>query len=228
MDLKEAAYRAHAMSAGYARRVDEALALIDQGLALCRAPYVACSFGKDSAVLLDLVMRRAPDIEARFIRWPETEHLGNYSEVIEAWRARGARIHILDLWRASLDEKVGDRWKMLRDTADGVFIGLRAEESLARRTTLLVHGTLFHSKEGHYRISPLAWWRTRDIAAYVVTHDLPTLTPYKRHGFSERTSSRIPRASVRGDLLRQIRSEDPQAWAGLVALYPEVEVWANL
>lgn len=230
MDIKEAAYRARSLTAAYSRRIDEALAIIDRALDLCEAPYVACSFGKDSAVLLDLVRRRVPDIEARFIRWPETEYLGNYDEVIQAWRDRGANIVILDLQRASLDEKVSGRWKMLREMTptDGVFIGLRAEESVARRTTLMVHGTLFQSKDGYRRISPLAWWRTIDVAAYITEHDLPTLDTYRQRGFSERTASRIPRAEVRGERLRQIRADDPQAWLGLVQIYPEVEEWVNL
>lgn len=230
MGIKEAAYRAHALSSAYRRRIDEALALIDRAFTECSAPYVACSFGKDSAVLLDLVRRRAPDIEARFIRWPETEHLGNYDDVIQAWRERGANIRILDLQRRSLDEKVAGRWKMLRDLTptDGVFIGLRSEESRARRTTLMTHGTLYRYKDGYRRISPIAWWRTIDIAAYITQHDLPTLDAYKERGFAERTASRIPRAEVRGEKLRQIRADDPQAWASLLQIYPEVSEWVNL
>lgn len=229
MDIKEAAYIAHAMTSAYSQKEKEALSIINKALDICSAPYIASSFGKDSAVLIDLVRRRAPDTEIRFIRWPETSHLGNYDEVIQAWKERGANIKILDLQRASLSEKVAGRWEMLRDMTptDGVFIGLRSEESSARRATLSIHGSIYRYKDGYHRISPLAWWRTIDIAAYITQHDLPTLDAYKERGFSERTASRIPRESVRGDVLRRIKATDATAWAGLLQIYPDAEEWIN-
>lgn len=229
-NLTRAGYLAHGRGAAHQRRIAEALALIDRALDVCQSVYVACSFGKDSAVLLDLVMRRVPDIEARFIRWPETEYLGNYAEVIQQWEARGANIRILDLRRDTLDDTVADRWRWLRELAptDGVFLGLRADESHARRMSLTVHGVFYRLKEGYWRISPLAWWTTADVAAYVMMHGLPTLDAYKARGFSERTASRIPRKGVRGKMLRQIKLEDPAAWEGLRRIYPDVEDWVDV
>lgn len=225
--LTKAASIAHTLSAQYQRRLAEAQEIIRKGLASCD-PYVACSFGKDSAVILHMAMQERPDIEARFIRWPETDHLGNYDEVISMWEAIGARIKTLHLSRASLDEKVSGRWDALRDGAAGVIIGLRASESKARRTTLGIHGTVFRSKSGVWRISPLAWWTTQDVAAYIMQHNLPTLDTYKKHGFGARTASRIPRQQVRGEVLRRIKQENPAAFSSILEIYPDAAEWVYL
>ena len=142
--IETAALVAHSRSVAYQRRIGEAQDIIHAGLAACHAPYLACSFGKDSAVMLDLVRTIRPGIQARFIRWPETDLLANFSEIIEQWQDRGANIAILDLTRETLDEKVPGRWNTLRDLApsDGVFMGLRAQEGLSRLMTLRAHGVI--------------------------------------------------------------------------------------
>lgn len=220
-------YRLHARLPVFRRRLEAAHKIIRQGLATCERPFVACSFGKDSAVLLDLVRQHRPGIEARFLRWPETELLGNYDEAADAWRARGANIAILDLSRATLDEAVPDRWQRLNALApaDGSFVGLRAEESRVRKMRLGRDGPVAHVRStGMWRICPLARWRTEDVAAYVVSRDLPTLEAYHRKGFEARTSSRVPRDqhSIRREALFDLRQHNPAAWAQLAQLYPEV------
>lgn len=217
----------HARLPIFSRRVNEAQSIVEQTLEMCRAPFVACSFGKDSAALLHLVMQARPEIEARFIRWPETHLLDDYDHVIAAWREMGARITILDLTRATLDERTPGRWDALRDVAamDGQFVGLRADESKARSITLGVHGKLYRTAAGYWRSCPLASWSTADVAAYIVKHDVPTLRTYVKHGFESRTSSRIPRAahSIREQALQRLREDDPAAYQMLRVMFPEMD-----
>lgn len=214
----------------YRRRLVQAMAVIEEGLARCDRPYVACSFGKDSAVVLHMVRQFMPDVQARFISWPETELLGDYERVMNEWRALGADIRVLHLTRKTLDEKVADRWLQLHaiEPADGYFSGMRKEESRARRVILNSQGAVAYIKQSDtVRICPIADWKTEDVAAYVVEHDLPTLKAYQDHGFEARTASRVPRAafSIREQALEQLRQDDPAAYRQLERMYPEVAQW---
>jgi 3'-phosphoadenosine 5'-phosphosulfate sulfotransferase (PAPS reductase)/FAD synthetase len=211
----------------YKRKIEKAVEIIREGLEICKNPYVACSFGKDSSVLLHMVMQIDPKIEARFIAWPESELIHNFSEVINQWLLLGANIKRLDLNRSSLDDKVADRFDILSNMSesDGSFVGLRADESKGRRITLVKDGVIYKNKQGFYRICPLAWFSTEDIAAYIYQHNLPTLKIYKDGGFNLRTTSRIPRPNfgIREEMLRGLKRRDPWAFQKLIEIYPEVK-----
>lgn len=61
---------------------------------------------------------------------------------------------------------------------DGVFLGLRAEESHARRMNLLVRGDDYARKDGQRIALPLGRWTGKDVWAYLAAHDLPWLRIY--------------------------------------------------
>lgn len=227
-DVERLGLLAYARSSTYQRRLDQALRYVEEGLARCERPYVATSFGKDSAALLHLVAEVRPDIEARFIRWGESELLHEYSEVMDEWARRWPQIRflVLDLDRDSINERVPGRWQQLQamDPADGYFIGLRAEESHARQITLRSHGVVYQATSGVWRISPLAWWTVQDVAAYNVVHDLPRLRAYDVEGWGTRTTARVPRDtnSIRHHSLAQLRMRDPTRYNLLCQKFPEV------
>lgn len=222
------AAKAHATRAAYRRKIEQAQEIIDSGFRACSSPYVAFSCGKDSSVLLHLVQRVYPSIEARFIRWTESQLLDDFERVIGEWRQRSINLQILDLHRASINDKGGDRWGQLQQLSpcDGFFIGLRSQESKARKMTLAVHGTVYRMAAGLVRIAPLAWWNTDDVAAYCVQHQLPLLDAYQADGFNQRTSARVPREIVRSEALHALKVRDPQRWALLCQQYPEVMQYA--
>lgn len=87
----------------YRRRVAEAEDIIAAGLKRCEKPYIACSFGKDSAAMLHLVLRFAPHIKIRFCRFKgETEFLNNYDEVIFQWLEQyDLNLEVLEFERVS-------------------------------------------------------------------------------------------------------------------------------
>lgn len=60
----------------------------------------------------------------------------------------------------------------------GNFLGLRAEESNARRMNIMVRGDDYEHKDGTAIALPLAHWSGQDIWAYLVAHDLPWLRIY--------------------------------------------------
>jgi sulfate adenylyltransferase subunit 2 len=224
---------AHARSAAYARRVEEALRVIVDGLAMCSRPYLACSFGKDSAVLLHLAITGGVCPPVRWVTFEETRLLGNYDEVVQAWRDR----FVFDLVETRVDTEIlqeyDDRRAIPREY-DGYLIGLRAEESAWRRRTLRRDGVLYRIQSGYtagmLRIAPLAWWRDRDIAAYITANDLPQLDTY-RLGLTRdvRTATAIgeDRDGIRARQLRQLRQVSPERYGRMIAAYPELTIYAD-
>lgn len=184
-------------------------------------PYVACSFGKDSSVMLHLILEQRPDIPIRFVRWKnETEYLANFDEVISAWG--DINLTQVELLRESVDDKVKDRFSTAE--YDSFFIGFRIDESKERRITLKHHGLFFKMKDGKTRISPMADWTTKHIAAYNCEHNLPTLDTYTEFGFDERTSSRVPRSDrgIRSHSMRTLKEKDVTKFNQLLKLHPEI------
>lgn len=225
--LEIVAHTVHARSDRFQKRVDEAIDIIRRGLEVAPDAYISCSFGKDSAVMYHLCSSVKPDIQARFIRWQESNLLDNYDAVIDQWLMRGMNLTVLDMVRESLDDSAKDRWQQLETLAQasGYFVGLRIEESRGRKISLVKDGSLYQKKGGLWRICPIAHWRTDDVAAYVVLHDLPMLNTYHQEGFAARTASRVPRQEVRGQSLSALRQRDPNAFEALATKFPEVKEW---
>jgi 3'-phosphoadenosine 5'-phosphosulfate sulfotransferase (PAPS reductase)/FAD synthetase len=215
--------RLRARSSAYKKRVAQSLDLIERALEDHAPMYVSFSCGKDSAVMFDLVRQVDPDIEGRFIRWPETQWIDDFDAVLNGWTAKGARVSVLDLSRGSLSESVPDRWLRLRETSPsrGTFIGLRADESYGRRMTLKIHGQLYVAKDEFVRCCPIAWWSDADVAARIVEHDLPILSAYEA-GISTRTVARVPRDSVRESFLQEMKDRDYSGYRQILAMYPDI------
>lgn len=68
----------------------------------------------------------------------------------------------------------------------GVLMGLRGQESQARRFTLGRHGAIHYRADGTVRYCPLAKWTTDDVWAYIVTNKIPWLRIYDAIGPSAR------------------------------------------
>ena len=224
--LTRAGYLAHYQSDGMAQKIKAAVATLRSGLASAPRSYLSMSFGKDSAVCLHLLSRLVSidKIDARFLRWPETDMLGDFSQVESQWADRGIKVTTISMSRGGLDSADAERWSALDAVADcdGVILGLRAEESRGRKITLRHHGDIYRLKSGMLRICPLAWWTTSDVAAYVVKHGVPVLSTYKNHGFGERTSARVPREAMRHEMMLLMRQRDPARAATLCEIYPDL------
>lgn len=205
----------------YKALVNKTSGFIRWALERIETPYVACSFGKDSAVMLHLILLQSPDVKVRFIRWKfETEFIDNYDDVIEAWGL--LNLEQVEFSRNSLSDKRKDRY----DTVgyDSYFIGLRKNESVARRITLKKHGMFFKNKAEMIRISPLADWTENDIAAYMYVNELPILNTYLTQGSQSRTASRIPREDfgIRQSFLTDLKQRDFTSYQNLINHFPEI------
>jgi len=184
-------------------------------------PYLACSFGKDSAVMLDLVLKHKPDITVRFASHPETRILDNYDEVIEKWQRKIVNYEEIFLEGGLVKVKHAQRNALNEGQWDSFFVGIRKEESFGRRVSLKKYGMFHKLKNGRLKISPMADWKTEEIATYVLVNDLPVLSKYRIEGFSARTTSGIPRTNI-NECLTSLKTRDIRAFNELCRLFPDV------
>jgi sulfate adenylyltransferase subunit 2 len=210
----------------YKYRVKGTNWFIQKALTEVKNPYLACSFGKDSTVMLHLVLLQFPEIPIRFATHPETEILDNYREVIDWWKEK-FDINLTEVFcDGELVKVKHHQRKMLGNVeADAFFVGLRADESVARRMSLRKYGKFHQLKSsGVIRIAPLADWTERDIAAYIYSNDLPLLSAYGFHGVDTRTSAGIPRSCI--DIsLNNLKLRDIGRFNRLCELYPDARYY---
>lgn len=239
--IERAGYLAHSRSPAHQRRLARAEKIICDMLARCQAPYVACSFGKDSSCLLWLVLQHVPDIPVRILTSGETRLLhANLDEVMDWWRARYPK---MDLQEILVDRVFSAEWQEAdwteqrkagrRDIVnrlptsgdfDGVFMGLRDEESNRRRLATHKNGPIRHTA-GMWCAVPLADWLTDDIGAMTCVHNLPLLEAYEAEGLDTRTTMRLTGDAVRQNGFIHLRMRDPGAYNRLLQRFPELAAW---
>lgn len=193
----------HARTQQHRRAVDRARHVVE--IALRQAPTwaVMWSGGKDSTVMTHLV---TVDLGARVPVFSEKDDLDYPGElayvrhlaaiwgldlrVLEppispaTWFAEHA--HELDLGgdihgrAAELSKRCFyDVVESASAPFNGQFIGLRAEESRARRADRAVHGPLYLRRSGQWRCTPLADWIGIDVYAYAESHGIELLDVYR-------------------------------------------------
>jgi len=246
---EETAYRAYALLPIFERRVAQAMNCIRYAYQLCRAPYVSFSAGKDSSVMLHLILSIKPNAIVRILTGGETRLLHrDIDGVLDWWRSGYpkmdfAEIQVDHVFSPGWEDKTfyeqyqtfQNEWEKYLHAAgdwDGCFIGLRAEESAIRRAWLrermeghAIRQYRAGSKAGVYRICPLADWREEDIGAYIIKHQIPLLAGYEK-GFSARTKTRMGgRAMIAFGQLAELRERDPENYQKLIERFPELTRW---
>lgn len=243
-DWRREQYLLRTRLSSYRQRLEEARNIIRAALRLVSRPMVAFSCGKDSSVLAHLVLEQAPGTPLRFLSSGETRILHDVDTVIDWFRSQGAVVEEINIdrvfspeWQhAGFDEQrkagVGDLDLINEGGYDGVFMGLRAEESRQRRLSLYGQQTeglppfCYRYRSGKrqdmIRICPLARWQTNDVGAYLAAHDIPFLQQYHRHGMDARTTARLTGTAVRMGALAEIKRHNPQGWRRLIARFPEL------
>ena len=159
--------------------------------------YVACSFQKEASVIMDMVVRIAPD--TRFFTL-DTGFL--FDETKATWRAleehygvtvessaglsveEQARRHGDELWKRDPDACCGIRKVVpLRErlaSVDAWVAGLRREQSPSRAKTPKLH---WDEKHALWKANPLADWTERDVWSYIAANDVP-YNPLHDEGYS--------------------------------------------
>ena len=148
---------------------------------------VACSFQKEASVVLDLILRAAPDARVftldTHVLFPETyatwkaveERYGIEVEVFQGPSlGRQAAEHGDRLWERDPDaccdlRKVQPLNRALADV-DAWVAGLRRDQSPSRAGTPKL---AWDAKHERWKANPLADWSEADVWHYIVEHDLP-------------------------------------------------------
>jgi phosphoadenosine phosphosulfate reductase len=140
---------------------------------------VACSFQKEAAVIVDMLLRIEP--QARIftldtgVLFPETYDTWQRVEAhygIEIESYRGERVD--GLWArdpdACCEMRKVEPLKEALDTVDAWVTGLRRDQSDLRATTPKVGWDVLHGK---WKYAPLADWTEQDVWRYIADHDVP-------------------------------------------------------
>jgi phosphoadenosine phosphosulfate reductase len=139
---------------------------------------LACSFQKEEAVLIDMLMRLEPSARVFTI---DTGVL--FPETYEAWRVLerryGVRVEIFDASRSEGPWEGGSACCSERKVAgleraleglDGWITGLRREQSPTRADAPKLS---FDSRRGIWKANPLADWDDKAVWAYIAANDVP-------------------------------------------------------
>lgn len=150
---------------------------------------VACSFQKEASVVLDLILRAAPDARVFTL---DTHVL--FPETYETWRRIEQRYGIeidvyrgewIDgLWQRDPDaccgmRKVEPLERALSDV-DAWITGLRRDQTPARAGTPKLAWDEAHGK---WKAAPLADWTDKDVWRYIAANDVP-YNPLHDRGFA--------------------------------------------
>lgn len=209
----------------YIYQLDKTKRFIKWALSQVEKPYVACSFGKDSSVLLDLIYKIEPSIPVYCFMCEQSEMLDNYEEVISYWSSK-CNVNIIEFDQSDplKIHRMSKLSKQIKDI-DSFFNGVRAEESKQRRITLRKYGKFYKLKTtGKTRICPLAWWKTKDIMAYMFSNSLPFLDTYKTTGGQGRTGTFLPNAKKETlySALQSLKRKSVSDYNKIILKYPDL------
>lgn len=197
------------------KRVERAKSVIAEALSKNLSWYVACSAGKDSVVLAHMVNEMSPGIEI----WSEKDDMdfpGEHEYIQEIAQQYNWNINIVSphvsLWSelekqdicedlhskgvSFSDENFYALITQQEERFDGVFLGLRADESIGRCKNFKKRGHLYCRKNKKHTCIPLSTWQADDIFAYCVERQIPLLDVYYKTKFHNGDPTQIRKAWV--------------------------------
>jgi len=230
----------------FERLVDQTLLVIRTA---ARSGRIGISFsgGKDSTVLLHLVRQIAEEAPAaffdsgcelqstrRFVRSIGATVIHPRFTFVEMARYAGwwgycnpvDRDCPFDV-KTVLVEEPSESF-VVRQRLRIIAIGLRAEESHARRMLLRTKGKIYQGVDRTWYLNPLADWKTNDVWAYIASRGLEYNVAYDRMeqlGLSRRNQRVSPLLdagpSAYGSIVT-LRRIEPETFAGLAREFPRL------
>jgi 3'-phosphoadenosine 5'-phosphosulfate sulfotransferase (PAPS reductase)/FAD synthetase len=102
---------------------------------------------------------------------------------------------------------------------DGIFLGLRSDESYIRKKNFQKRRHTYQLKDGTWRCCPLSMWSTRDVFAYLVSNDVEINPCYFYNAICHpeeiRLSWALPTVGWKGRDIEHIRRYYPQQFRRL-------------
>lgn len=196
LDTWKEGYIAYSKTNAHKKKVKKSEELVYRALSEHNKPYLSLSTGKDSLCLLDLVYRQNPDVMVMHndsgVELPES--LGIVKLIEKNWginvKIIRTEVDVFQLFKEdfamrglgfdmpSENDKIVDiaMKNLIRDWTKAEaynlnFMGLRKQESKARRALLCKMGSYFYCKQNAiWECMPLADWKKEDVWAYIFSH----------------------------------------------------------
>lgn len=260
-DSEKELYMLHSALPSYKRKLQASLDLLQKAKNMGGKWCVSYSTGKDSTVLLDLAYQVfGKELIVLHQSYGKTDLPGTV-ELFEKAKRKYPLKFIVNQAPSNLEvlEKAGgffdkpttkqqkEAWKwwreqgwekadeMARDAGvTGNIVGLRAQESRARKISISVHGTFFYNKKQQmHQCRPLAYWNSRDIWAYIISNELEYHPVYDfARNEEERGRIRNELTLIRGmetlserGLLAETRMRYPEFIEEIIQEYPELKTF---
>jgi 3'-phosphoadenosine 5'-phosphosulfate sulfotransferase (PAPS reductase)/FAD synthetase len=226
-------------------KINKALDLIKQWLELCdHQVYCAVSGGKDSLVLSHLVQQVYPDCPNVWINqgplaeWDDCiELLSTFNNLIELCPPRsllklyydhgiGFESHMY----GPIDKKINQDliYKVIDQYVEqyqikGSAVGIRAQESKARRLNLAKRGLLYKMKNGSWKCCAVGRWTTQDIWNYIDHHELVYPAIYDVDRYKVRNGPPINATGSNLGAITFLKRHYPEIYHQFVKAFPEVK-----
>ena len=218
-----------------------AIDLIGKVLAKHRKPVVACSFGKNSMVVLHMVLRFSPNVYVLFndtlVEYPDTY---NFKRVItQQWKinlieTRPSKTFwwVVENYGFPLFSRKGYKdasknccrylkeypiERVLREHKFDLYLtGLTRYESRLREFSAKKYGKYFYSKRfRHWKCHPIQDWTDDDVWQYHDTHNIPHNEVYDKSspdGFHLRTGCWCCTIPIKYGKIEFLRMNYPSLW----------------
>lgn len=175
--------------------------LIDSSIACLRdfakqsQSYVACSWGKDSVVLLHLALTAGLELPIVYVRFSD-QHNPECDRVRDVFlRQWPCDYHEVSMTRAEAGK--GKHWKAAAKIGGRPITGIRADESSSRHLSAWTHGMATKNT-----CRPLLWWQSQQIFGYIHQHDLPLNAVYAMLGGGRYEREHLRTHSIGGETAR--------------------------
>lgn len=225
----------------YSKKEKDSLRLIKTVLRRHAHPVIACSFGKNSMIVLHMIHQLKPDIQVLFnntlVEYPDTYQFKR--EMVKKWNLNIIETKpvksfwwVVENYGFPLFSRKGHRdpsknccrylkeypvARVLRKYKfDLYFTGLTRHESRLREFSAKKYGNYFYSKtQNHWKCHPIQDWTEQDVWNYHEKHSLPHNSFYDKepvNGFVARTGCWCCTIPIKYGKIEFLRINYPKLW----------------
>ena len=188
----------------YDKKLELAQFCVDEALKVSKNPCIAFSGGKNSLVVLHMVIKKNPDVMVlfnnttnempetlKYVRWLakewelnfyEVRPNTNYWKIVEKYGFPHHNRYYNKEPKCCYYLKKKPAEKFYKEhNIDCVFTGISAYESRVRKIWAATQGMFYKSKNWLHTY-PIMFWSEEDVWAYIKENDLPVNPAYEKYG----------------------------------------------